>query len=496
MNVPRSATVVMPAYDAGPAIEPVLRGLAVAAYALKARGIDLDVLLVDGGGHAELARRVADELGIVLTVQPGPESGPGQAYAQGLARVAREHRSDLVVTLDANGRHDPAEIPRLVGHLIERDVHVVIGSRWTAGSGTPGLSFTRWALGRAANVAFRFVTGARGVTDGTTSFRVARTEIIPSLDLGDAPTDTYSIHTRFVANAIGAGYRVGEAPIIYRPAVAGAGGLRLTDVGEFTAHLFALRKDVLRVRRRRLSMVGRNFPIEHFGAEDDLECLATSKHFFDWVLDEFASHLHGRVLEVGAGTGTITRRILERFPDIEVIALEPAQNMFASLDAFAALEARAAARRQTIGEFLAEGDGGFDAVLYVNVLEHIADDAKEVRLAADALRPGGALLVFGPALEFLYSELDHKAGHYRRYSIPTLRRIVEAVGLRIVTAEYFDVLGVVPYLVVYRWLRRPAISGSTVWGYDRLIVPASRLLQRGIGRPPMGKNILLVALKN
>jgi SAM-dependent methyltransferase len=496
MNVPRSATVVMPAYDAGRAIEPVLRDLAVAAYALKARGIDLDVLLVDGGGHADLARGVADELGIALTVQPGPASGPGQAYAQGLARVAREHRSDLVVTLDANGRHDPTEIPRLVEHLIDRDAHGIIGSRWTAGSGTPGLSFPRWFLGRAANLAFRLVTSARGITDGTTSFRVARTEIVSSLELTDAPTDTYSIHTRFVANAIAAGYRVGEAPIIYRPAIAGSGGLRVGDIGEFTSHLLALRKDVRRVRRRRLSRAGRDFPIEHFGAEDDLECLAASKHFFDWVLDRFEPHLRGRVLEVGAGTGTITRRLLERSADVNVVALEPAGNMFASLDALAALEPRATARRQTIRDVLGEDEGGFDAALYVNVLEHIADDAEEVRLAAETLRPGGALLVFGPALEFLYSELDHKAGHYRRYSTQGLRRIVEATGLRVVTVEYFDVLGVLPYLLVYRWLRRPAISGSTVWGYDRLIVPASRLLQRGLGRPPVGKNILLVALKN
>jgi 2-polyprenyl-3-methyl-5-hydroxy-6-metoxy-1,4-benzoquinol methylase len=255
------------------------------------------------------------------------------------------------------------------------------------------------------------------------------------------------------------------------------------DIGEFTSHLLALRKDVRRVRRRRLSRAGRDFPIEHFGAEDDLECLAASKHFFDWVLDRFEPHLRGRVLEVGAGTGTITRRLLERSADVNVVALEPAGNMFASLDALAALEPRATARRQTIRDVLGKGEGGFDAALYVNVLEHIADDAEEVRLAAETLRPGGALLVFGPALEFLYSELDHKAGHYRRYSTQGLRRIVEATGL-------------LPYLVVYRWLRRPAISGSTVWGYDRLIVPASRLLQRGLGRPPVGKNILLVALKN
>ena len=61
--------------------------------------------------------------------------------------------------------------------------------------------------------------------------------------------------------------------------------------------------------------------------------------------------------------------------------------------------------------------------------------------------------------------------------------------------RYFDVVGVLPYFVAYRLLRRPAISGSTLWGYDRLLVPVSRRLQRAVPRPPLGKNVVLVARK-
>ena len=129
------------------------------------------------------------------------------------------------------------------------------------------------------------------------------------------------------------------------------------------------------------------------------------------------------------------------------------------------------------------------------MLEHIEQDAQELRLAATVLRPGGTLLVFGPALEWLYGELDYKAGHYRRYSVARLRRLVREAGFEVVSLRYFDVLGVLPYLVAYRLLRRPAISGSTMWGYDRLLVPVSQLLQRVVRRPPLGKNVILVASK-
>jgi hypothetical protein len=125
----------------------------------------------------------------------------------------------------------------------------------------------------------------------------------------------------------------------------------------------------------------------------------------------------------------------------------------------------------------------------------VAEYAGELRLAARALRPGGALLVFGPALGWMYSELDYKAGHYRRYSLRRLRRLAADAGLEVVSARYFDLLGVAPYALVYRLLRHDDITGSTLWGYDRVVVPASRWLQRLLRHPPLGKNVILIARK-
>jgi SAM-dependent methyltransferase len=151
--------------------------------------------------------------------------------------------------------------------------------------------------------------------------------------------------------------------------------------------------------------------------------------------------------------------------------------------------------RQTLAEFELDPGDGFDAIVYLNVLEHIPDDAQELQLAAKALRRGGALLVFGPALEWLYSELDYRAGHYRRYSLRRLRALASGAGFEVVSARYFDALGVVPYVVVYRLLRHDDISGSTLWGYDRVVVPLSRLIQRVLGSPPLGKNVIMIAVK-
>jgi SAM-dependent methyltransferase/glycosyltransferase involved in cell wall biosynthesis len=497
MKRPNTVTVVLPAYGVANAIASVVRDLAVAAYALRIRGMQLDVLVLNGDGPAAAAaaEAVAVELGLPVKIVDGPTAGAGSAFLQGFRNVVEEGRADLVATLDATGRHDATEIPRLVDLLVDRGLHVVIGSRWARGSGTPGLSVGRWVLGRLANLAFRAVTGTYGIADATTSFRIARIEVVRDFDLAARAVNSHSVQTNFVAMAVARGYRVGEGPIIYRAPVSGGGGLGFGDVTQFIRHLRGLRGGVERIREQRLAPSGRKFDDEHFGAADDIEQLSTAKNFFDWVLDEFDPYLRGRVLDVGAGTGTITRKLVERYPDITVTALEPAENMIGDLQAYAALHPRVEVHRMTLADYSAPA-GGFDAAMYLNVLEHIADDGTELVNARAALRPGGALLVFGPAHEWLYCDLDYKAGHYRRYSVQGLRSVVTAAGFEVVSLRYFDVLGVAPYWFVYRLLRHNDIPGSTMWMYDRLIVPTSRMLQRFVPHPPFGKNVILVARKS
>lgn len=495
-----TVTVILPAHGGGNGIALVLRDLSVAAYALWARDVRLNVLLLSdpSSDAGEVVSKAAADYDLELQLCAAP-ADIGGAYLAGFRVVAEQDAADVVVTLDASGRHDPMQIPHLTDQLVAIGADVVIGSRWAKGSGTPGLSFPRWLRGRAASLAFRLLTGTSSIMDATTSFRVARLEVVRefvrSVDGDAGQMNGYTLQTSFVAFSVARGYLVAEGPIIYRFVPGGRERARPGEVAAFASHLLALRRRSRKVRHRRLSLEGRSFTSDHFGATPDLERLGTATRFFDWVLDEFDPYLRGRVLEVGAGLGTITRRLLDRDPDLNLVALEPADNVFADLSAYAALSPRVTARQTTLADYEPEPEERFDAILYLNVLEHIADDAEELRLAAAALRPGGALLVFGPAVEGLYSELDYRAGHYRRYSLDRLRDLAKGAGLEIVRSRYFDVLGVLPYFVVYKLLGRSEISGSSLWGYDRVLVPLSRLIQRALPHPPFGKNVIAVAIK-
>lgn len=220
----------------------------------------------------------------------------------------------------------------------------------------------------------------------------------------------------------------------------------------------------------------------------DLEAMDFAEQYHAWILNEFRPFLAGRVAEVGAGTGSFTELLLGVPVVSEVLAVEPSREMHALLAERLAGEPRVRTEQAIFRDVHA---AGFDAAVYVNVLEHIEDDAEELRLVREALRPGGHVCIFVPALPWLYSELDATLGHFRRYTRPELEAKVRAAGLEVVHSRYFDVAGVLPWLVVYRLLRRPMVRGQ-VETYDRFVVPLMRHLEAFV-RPPIGKNVLLVA---
>jgi SAM-dependent methyltransferase len=197
-------------------------------------------------------------------------------------------------------------------------------------------------------------------------------------------------------------------------------------------------------------------------------------------------------LEVGAGQGAIAGKLAAAGHD--VLAIEPADNVFPELQRNATSIPGVTARQITSQALLHEGAAGsFDSVVYVSVLEHIRDDVDELRTAFQLVQPGGSVVLFVPAMPSLYGSLDFKSGHYRRYDRALLRSVIEQAGLEIDELEYMDIVGVVPYFLMYRLLAVPTLDAGSSALYDRVLVPISRLIQRGVGAPAVGKNLVAVA---
>ena len=227
------------------------------------------------------------------------------------------------------------------------------------------------------------------------------------------------------------------------------------------------------------------FDYEYIGSE--LELFAEARNWKSYFASKIRGYLKGDVLEVGAGlganTGFLRTSAIRRW-----LCLEPDRDMFrllademAGRPSVEVLEGRL--------ENVPRGNP-FDAILYLDVLEHIADDSKEVCVAADMLRHGGVLIVLAPAHRWLFSEFDSAIGHFRRYNKKTLIAL-QPPSLKLEKLIYLDSVGLLASLGNRFLMRRPLPTLKQVLLWDNWLVPTSRLVDRFTGHS-LGKSILAV----
>ena len=223
---------------------------------------------------------------------------------------------------------------------------------------------------------------------------------------------------------------------------------------------------------------------------DELDLFAGATTWKSYLRAQVRRYIRGHVLEVGAGIGATTRALIT--PEVTAwVCLEPDARLARRIgDTLRGLERpeRISTRIGTLANL--QDDECFDAILYVDVLEHIRDDAGEVRAAATHLRPGGHLIVLCPAHQWLYSPFDAKIGHFRRYTRRSLRSL-GTTGLELCRLRYLDSVGLLAS-AANRWLLRSDTPGArqvAVW--DRVMVRASRVLDPLLAYR-VGKSVLCV----
>jgi SAM-dependent methyltransferase len=235
--------------------------------------------------------------------------------------------------------------------------------------------------------------------------------------------------------------------------------------------------------------------MEHYSG-DELESLAETFHYQEWIADQFYPYLHGRIMEIGAGIGTMAKRWLAHADDLHLV--EPAKNLFPVLRENFRACSNVSLHHGNLEEILLKNPGlavkAFDAVIMINVLEHIEDDSCVLELIHRMLRPGGYLLIFVPAMPVLYGSLDKKFGHYRRYTKTGLVAVCGKAGYEISCSRYFDMFGALPWWLINRVLHSSTLNPRMAKLYDRLVVPFARLAEKVV-TPPFGKNLVLVGRK-
>ena len=231
-------------------------------------------------------------------------------------------------------------------------------------------------------------------------------------------------------------------------------------------------------------------------ALDDLE------NYYRWVFEEVRPLFGDRLVEIGAGIGTFTVRLVRSHvschPTARLEVFEPEGTLYQHLRnrlETAHPDLLRAGRLTTTNGVFCSSPERFDTVIMINVLEHIEDDQASIRAAYHALVPGGRFVVFVPALPWLYSTLDREVGHYRRYEKPHLEGLLRTGRFDVVKSKYMDCLGVLPWYLLNVVGRRTSINPHLAHLYDTWFVPVTRWIEV-LWNPWFGKNVLIVARKN
>ena len=239
------AWLVLPTYNEAENIEPIV---AAVLARLAAASPDHRLLIVDDSspdGTGAIADRLAAEQEAVEVLHRAGKEGLGRAYIAGFRR-ALDAGADLLLEMDADFSHDPADVPRLIGAAGDADL--VLGSRYVEGGGVEGWELHRRLLSRGGCLYARTLLGVP-VRDLTGGFKCFRREVLESIDLGDVQADGYGFQIEMTYRALKAGFRVKEIPIVFHERRAGDSKMDARIAAEAVWKVPALRR---RLRGRKL----------------------------------------------------------------------------------------------------------------------------------------------------------------------------------------------------------------------------------------------------
>ena len=203
--------LVLPTYNEAENIEPLVRA---ALEQLGTAGPDHHILIVDDGspdGTGDIADRLAAEFPAVTVLHRQAKEGLGRAYVAGFSR-ALNAGAELVMEMDSDFSHDPADLPRLIAAA--KDADLVLGSRYVAGGGVRDWGLVRRFISRGGSFYARVVLGLR-IRDLTGGFKCFRRATLEKLDLEQVHADGYGFQIELTYRAIRAGLKVTEVPIVF-----------------------------------------------------------------------------------------------------------------------------------------------------------------------------------------------------------------------------------------------------------------------------------------
>lgn len=230
---------------------------------------------------------------------------------------------------------------------------------------------------------------------------------------------------------------------------------------------------------------------------ETLEVISEADAFNQWMYDQIKPYVKGRVVEIGSGIGNISQFLINEnydtlLSDFNPLYLKVLNDKFASENNFLGSQKIDLVHPKFEEEY-ASLIGTFDTLVTLNVVEHIQDDQLAVRNCKKLLREEGHLIVLVPSYQFLYSKMDEKLGHYRRYTRKKLINLFNEAKFNIIHSQYFNFAGIFAWLISAKIMRNDQIGSSNMKLFN-LMVSVFKLVDGLMGKS-IGLSTIVVGRK-
>jgi SAM-dependent methyltransferase len=167
----------------------------------------------------------------------------------------------------------------------------------------------------------------------------------------------------------------------------------------------------------------------------ELELFDSSNHYRNYQFELIKDKINGYLAEVGPGNGKNVYWYFRKCKKIDLF--EPSYNLFYTLKKKFSNNKKINLKNK---EFL-EKINKYDCILYMDVIEHIKNDKKEIKKAYRSLKEGGRLIINVPAFQHLYSKFDKDVGHFRRYNKNQILSLCNSLKINDIDMKYYDSIG-------------------------------------------------------
>ena|SRR5579872_1568791 len=447
-------SILIPVYNERTVVE---RSLALVLAAPLPENMERELVIVDDcstDGTSEILKRLAESNSRISLHRHAVNQGKGAAVRTAIEKAT----GDFCLVQDADLEYDPSEYVKLLRPLLDGRADAVFGSRYLAGEQSRVLPFWHSMINKGLTLVSNMFSNLN-VTDMETCYKVFRTDLLKSIPIR---SNRFGFEPEITMKTSKRKLRVYEVPISYHGRTYEEGkkigwkdGVKALGVILY----FWLVDDLY------VATYGRGL----------LNSLTGTPQYLSWITRLLRPSVGDTVLEIGAGLGNLTGRLMARklnyvAAERDPLYLHALRNRFLRTP------------NVTVCQLDPENPADysrwreeFDSALCVNVLESVKDPSAVLSAVRGCLKPGGNVIVLVPQGKGLYGSLDRAMGHQHRFSVQEVSALVTGAGYKLERVHQLNKIGALSWLIYGKMLGRKRIAkvalklfDKTVWIWRRI----------------------------